>query len=90
VADDLLTCEQFLQELDDYLDLNLDMELKGRLESHVSECPSCFAVVDTTQKIMRLYKGVEPKTLPEDVKTRLLKALEKKMAATVNHPASPN
>jgi hypothetical protein len=86
----LLTCEQFLQELDEYLDPNFDVELKRWLESHVSECPSCFAVVDTTQKIMRLYKGVEPKTLPEDVKTRLLKALEKKMAATVNHPGSPN
>ena len=86
----MLTCEQFLQELDDYLDLNLDMELKGRLESHVSECPSCFAVVDTTQKIMQLYKGAEPKTLPDDVKTRMLKALEKKMAAAANHPVSPN
>jgi anti-sigma factor (TIGR02949 family) len=77
----LFTCEQFLQKLDDYLDPNFDIESKRRLESHVSECPSCFAVVDTTQKIMRLYKGVEPKALPEDVKTRLLKALEKKMAA---------
>ena len=86
----MLTCEQFLQELDDYLDPTFDMELKRRLESHVRECRSCFAVVDTTQKIMRLYKGVEPKTLPEDVKTRLLKALEKKMAASMNHPASLN
>jgi anti-sigma factor RsiW len=77
----LLTCEQFLQELDDYMDPNFDMELKRWLESHLSECPSCIAVVDSTQKIMRLYKGVEPKTLPEDVKTRLLKALEKKIAA---------
>ena len=86
----LLTCEQFLQELDDYLDPNFDMQLKRRLHSHVSECASCFGVVDTTQKIIRLYKGVEPKTLPEDVKTHLLKALEKKMAAAVNHRASPN
>jgi hypothetical protein len=37
-----------LHELDDYLDPNFDMELKRRLESHVRECRSCFAVVDTT------------------------------------------
>ena len=74
----LLTCDQFLQELNDYLDANVNVQLKRRLESHVSECPSCFAVVDTTQKMMRIYKGVEPKTLPQDVETRLLKALARR------------
>jgi Putative zinc-finger len=77
----LLTCKQFLQELNDYLDPNVDRELKTRLESHVSECPNCFVIVDTTQKTLQVYKGVEPQTIPDDVRTRLLKALEKKIAA---------
>lgn len=77
----MLTCKQFLQELNDYLDPNVDSELKRRLASHVTQCPNCFVIVDTTQKTLQVYKGIEPQTIPEDVKARLLKALELKMAA---------
>jgi anti-sigma factor RsiW len=77
----LLTCKQFLQELNDYLDPNVDADLKRRLQSHVSECPNCFVLVDTTQRTLQVYKGIEPQTIPEDVKTRLLRALELKIAA---------
>jgi hypothetical protein len=77
----LLTCKEFLQELNDYLDPTGDPELKRRLASHVTQCPNCFVIVDTTQKTLQVYKGIEPQTIPEDVKARLLKALELKMAA---------
>jgi hypothetical protein len=70
-----------LQELNDYLDPNVDADLKRRLQSHVSECPNCFVLVDTTQRTLQVYKGIEPQTIPEDVKVRLLKALELKIAA---------
>jgi hypothetical protein len=55
--------------------------MKRRLESHVTECPNCFVIVDTTQRTLQIYKGMEPQNIPEDVKTRLLKALDRKMAA---------
>jgi anti-sigma factor RsiW len=77
----LLTCKQFLTELNDYLDPNGDADMKRRLESHVTECPNCFVIVDTTKRTLQVYKGIEPQTIPEDVKARLLKALERKMAA---------
>ena len=77
----MLTCKQFLQELNDYLDPNGDAEMKRRLESHVTQCPNCFVIVDTTKRTLQVYKGIEPQTIPEDVKSRLLKALERKMAA---------
>ena len=77
----MLTCKQFLQELNDYLDPNTDAEMKRRLESHVTECPNCFVILDTTQRTLQIYKGIEPQSIPEDVKTRLLKALDRKMAA---------
>jgi predicted anti-sigma-YlaC factor YlaD len=77
----LLTCKQFLQELNDYLDPNIDSVTKVRLEQHVTECPNCFVIVDTTKKTLQVYKGLEPQAVPEDVKTRLWTALERKMAA---------
>jgi anti-sigma factor (TIGR02949 family) len=77
----LLTCKQFLQELNDYLDPSIDPETKRHLESHVAACPNCFVVVDTTKKTIQVYKGMEPKTVPEDLKNRLWAAIERKIAA---------
>ena len=77
----MLTCKQFLQELNAYLDPNIDPETKRHLEKHVSECPNCFVIVDTTKKTLEIYKGCQPQAVPEDVKSRLWAAIEKKIAA---------
>ncbi len=76
----MVTCKQFLQELNDYLDPNIDAVTKTHLEAHVSECPNCFVLVDTTKKTLQVYKGMEPQSIPQDVQARLWKALERKMA----------
>lgn len=70
-----------MQELNDYLDPNVDEEVRRKLHKHVSECPNCFVVVDTTMKTLQVYKGMEPQKMPADVENKLLKALERKMAA---------
>jgi predicted anti-sigma-YlaC factor YlaD len=80
----LLTCKQFLQELNDYLDPGIDPETKMHLEHHVAECPNCFVIVDTTLKTLRVYKGVDPQQVPEDLQKRLWAAIERKMAAKRN------
>lgn len=77
----MLTCKEFLQELSDYLDETVDSELRRRLEGHISECPNCFVICDTTKKTIQVYKGMYPQHIPEDVHERLLLALEKKMLA---------
>jgi anti-sigma factor RsiW len=74
----LLTCKEFLQELNDYLDETGDLELRRRIESHITQCPNCFVILDTTKKTIQVYKGVSPQTLPQDVHARLLKAVERK------------
>jgi anti-sigma factor RsiW len=76
----LLTCRDFLAELSDYLDERIDAELRAKLERHISECPNCWVIADTTKKTIRIYKGMEPVPIPQDVESRLMKALEQKMA----------
>ena len=76
----MVTCKQFLQELNDYLDPNVDTVTKTHLEAHVTKCPNCFVVVDTTKKTLQIYKGIEAQTIPADVQARLWDALERKMA----------
>jgi len=77
----LLTCKDFLSELSDYLDETIDAELRAKLEKHITECPNCWVIADTTRRTIKIYKGMEAHPVPEDVQSRLLQALEKKMAA---------
>jgi anti-sigma factor RsiW len=77
----LLTCKDFLHELSDYLDENLEDEIRAKLEQHITECPNCWVIADTTRRTIKIYKGMEPYPIPSDVEARLMQALERKMAA---------
>jgi len=76
----LLTCKDFLRELSDYLDENLEAEIRSKIEAHIAECPNCWVIADTTRKTIKIYKGMEPHPLPSDVEGRLMQALERKLA----------
>ena len=85
----MLTCKEFLLELNDYLDETGDIDLRGRIESHITKCPNCFVILDTTKKTIQVYKGVQPQTLPQDVQARLLKAVERKTSERKLRARSP-
>ena len=76
----MLTCKQFLSELTDYLDETLDPQVKAELQRHVNECPNCWVVCNTTEKTLKVFKGMEAKDVPEDIESRLWAALEKRIA----------
>ena len=77
----LVTCKHFLQELNDFLDHTLEPNLRSELERHVSECPNCWVLCNTTEKTLKVFKGMEPQNVPPDIQARLLEALERKMRA---------
>jgi anti-sigma factor RsiW len=77
----LLTCKDFLAELSDYLDECIDAEARAKLEKHITECPNCWVIADTTRRTIQIYKGMDPYPIPRDVESRLMRALERKMAA---------
>jgi anti-sigma factor (TIGR02949 family) len=77
----LLTCKQFLQELNEFLDETLDPATRAELERHVTECPNCWVVYNTTEKTLKVFKGMEPQAVPEPIRARLMEALERKMKA---------
>ena len=72
------TCKHLLKELTDYLDGSLDAEVRTQLEAHLAKCPNCWVVCDTTKKTIQVFKGMEPYPLPESVKGRLMKALQRR------------
>jgi heterodisulfide reductase subunit B len=81
----LLTCKDFLNELSDFLDDTLDPNVRAALHKHVEECPNCWVILDTTQRTIKVYKGLEPQSIPPDIHTRLMTALQKKMALSPKH-----
>lgn len=77
----MLTCKEFLHELSEFLDDSVDAEIRTKLQKHVSECPNCWVIFDTTKKTLQVYKGMEPQEIPEQIHTRLMAALQRKMEA---------
>jgi len=77
----LLTCRDFLNELSEYLDESSDREVRAKLEQHIAECPNCWVIADTTRRTIQVFKGYDAYPIPKDVEDRLMRALEKKMAA---------
>ena len=75
----MLTCKQFLQELNGYIEKTLDPQELSELHRHVSECPNCFVVCDTTQKTLKVFRGMEALPLPKAIQSRLMSAIERKM-----------
>lgn len=78
----MLTCKDFLDELSEYLDGTVEGELRRHLDEHLKECPNCWVMVDTTKRTIQIYKGLEPQPLDEGLRSRLAKALEKKIASS--------
>jgi anti-sigma factor RsiW len=77
----LVTCKDFLSELSEYLDGSVETGLKQELERHLSECPNCWVVCDTTKKTIQIYRGVDPYPVPAGVHDRLIAALQKRAGA---------
>ncbi|HYP15253.1 MAG TPA: anti-sigma factor [Bryobacteraceae bacterium] len=71
-----------MNDLSEYLDESLDREIREKLQKHVSECPNCWVILDTTQRTIKVYKGMEPQSIPTEIHTRLMEAVTRKLAAT--------
>lgn len=77
----LVTCDKFLDEMSEFLDENVHGGLRQELEDHVSQCPNCWVMLDTTKKTLKIYKGLELEPLSDALKSRLMAAVEQKLAA---------
>ena len=74
----MLNCKKVLLEISNYLDGNLDEDLKRNIETHVRMCRHCKVVFDTTRKTIELYCDGKLFALPDDVRTRLHESLRQK------------
>ncbi len=82
----MLTCNKVLAEISNYLDGNLDEDLKRDIETHIAMCHKCKVVLDTTRKTIELYCDGRLFSLPDDVRSRLHESLRRKWLAKRGKP----
>ena len=70
-----MNCRGVIRELSEYLNGDLDRSTLSDLELHLTRCEDCRLVVDTTRKTIEIFCKAEPVPLPDDIRTRLHKAL---------------
>jgi len=66
-----MDCKKILQELNLYIDGELEKELCQQLEAHLKDCNRCRIVLDTTKRTIEFYRDQTPLDLPNDVRDRL-------------------
>jgi predicted anti-sigma-YlaC factor YlaD len=72
-------CKDIVKELADYLDEDLDPDLRASIEQHLEKCKDCRLVVDTTKQTIQIYCNSEPAPLPPETKSKLHDALTKRL-----------
>ena len=72
----MLTCKDFLGWLNDYLDQTADAETRQQVQEHITNCPNCWVVYNTTKKTVEVYKGMEAQPVPETLRKKLTELIQ--------------
>ncbi len=73
-----MKCRDCMQEISNYLDGDLDEDLKRDLQLHLDKCHHCQVLFDTTRTTIELYCDGKLFPLPDTVRDRLHEALRRK------------
>jgi len=73
-----MKCEDLLRILGDYIDGDIDPSVCEPFEHHLHDCEPCKVVVDTTQRVIRLYKDETVYEIPIEFHQRLHEACRRK------------
>jgi len=71
-------CSDYIGNLNDYLDGELDPELCEEIQRHVGECNNCRIMVDTLKQTVTLCREGKRENLPSSLDTKLGSLLREK------------
>ena len=80
-----MKCKDLLKELNEYLDGDIDVQLKTELEEHLQWCHNCFVVCNTTRKTIEIYRDNDVYPLPEPIRDKLHQAIVSKCKHKTEH-----
>jgi anti-sigma factor RsiW len=71
-----MRCEELLTYLSDYIDQDLDEDLRADAQEHLATCENCQVVLDTTQQTIFLYRQQGRRAIPAARRRRLFDQLQ--------------
>jgi predicted anti-sigma-YlaC factor YlaD len=71
-----MQCEELLTYLSDYIDQDLDEDLRADAQEHLATCQNCRVVLDTTQQTIFLYRQQGQRAIPAARRQRLFDQLQ--------------
>lgn len=75
----MLTCQEQVELLADYLDGTLQPETASALERHLEDCVACVNFTKTYKATKTWVRDLTYEEMPEDLKTRLASFLKVKI-----------
>ena len=67
----VVSCQQVLKELSNYINNDVDSTLRKQIEDHLRTCRRCSVVLDTTRKTVRIYSDEGVLEVPAGYSQRL-------------------
>jgi hypothetical protein len=70
-----MNCQEVLDQLSDFLEEDVALELRSQIESHLNGCRHCHLEVDTLRRTVQLFRSDEAIGTPIALSDRLKSAL---------------
>jgi anti-sigma factor RsiW len=77
----MVTCEEVLRELSNFIDGDIDPRLRSEIEDHLRHCHRCSVLHDSTKKVLYIVGDERVFEIPSGYSERLHKFLAAKMGA---------
>lgn len=72
-----ISCPEVWREISNYVDDDVELPLRVRMESHLKACAHCKAVLDGTRNVVKLVADGVEYDLPEGFSKRLYEKIKK-------------
>jgi hypothetical protein len=75
----MITCEEFLAEIADYLENEVSPEVRKELELHLSQCRACHVLYDSSCKTVKIVTESSSFDLPQSVSDPIIERIMAKL-----------
>jgi Putative zinc-finger len=73
-----ISCLEVWKEISNYLDNDVETELRARMEAHFKVCAHCTAILDGTRNVVKLVADGMEYHMPEGFSRRLYDKIKDK------------
>ena len=71
-----ISCQEVWREISNYIDGDVDAELRARMKAHFKVCAHCTAVLDGTKNVVKLVADGVEYAIPDGFSQRLYNKLK--------------